>query len=390
MFELDRFDQLDAPTPVQSSEGLSSRPPSRSGDESPLAPHAWVGDHEILSELARGGMGVVYRARQHSLNRFVALKMILDDRLALPGASQILLEEAQAAASLDHPGIVPVYEVGQYQGKPYFTMALVEGSSLALTLAKGPLAPKTAADISRQVADAIAYAHRQQIMHLDIKPANVMLDTSNRVRVTDFGVARRIDSLRAPEERLIGTPQYMPPEQADPDGKMGTWSDIYAIGALLYACVTGRPPHWAATAAEVVCQVLHHEPVLPRRLNPAVPPDLEAIIVQAMSKQPHLRYGSAEELSEDLSRFLNELPVRARSPHGWHWVRSQARKHLVLASVSGFAALLLMGLTLTITMAFLQTRWELMELQKDAEELRQTLDAERRLMRTRLLQEASA
>ena len=238
------------------------------------------GEYELLEEIARGGMGVVFKARQTRLNRTVAVKMILAGELADHDDVERFLTEAEAAAGLDHPGIVPVYECGQIDGQHFFSMGFVEGQSLAALLAAGPLPAQKAAELLLEVAEAVAYAHDQGVIHRDLKPANILLDRDGRPRVTDFGLAKRVtgDSSLTRTGQAIGTPSYMPPEQAA--GKLdeiGPAADVYSLGAVLYAALTGRPPFQAASPLDTLLQVLEQEPAAPRQLNPDVPRDLETI-----------------------------------------------------------------------------------------------------------------
>ncbi len=250
----------------------SSAPPA--ADASEPARIRYFGDYEIESELARGGMGVVFLARQISLNRPVALKMILTGQLANETDVKRFYAEAEAAANLDHPGIVPIFEVGQHDGQHYFSMGFVEGQSLSQRLAHGPLPPGEAAALLVKVAEAIEYAHRRGVIHRDLKPGNILLDREGNPRVTDFGLAKKLegDSGLTGSGQIMGTPSYMPPEQAGGNrGDVGPAADVYALGATLYALVTGRPPFQAATAMDTVLQVIGEDPVPPRRLNASVP-----------------------------------------------------------------------------------------------------------------------
>ena len=226
----------------------------------------YFGDYEILREIARGGMGVVFQARQVSLNRTVALKMILAGQLANDTEVKRFYTEAEAAANLDHPGIVPIFEVGQHEGQHYFSMGFVEGQSLSQRLAEGPLPAREAAELIRRVSEAIEYAHRHGVIHRDLKPANILLDRDGNPRVTDFGLAKKIqgDSGLTGSGQIMGTPSYMPPEQAGGKrGEVGPAADVYALGATLYALLTGRPPFQAATAMDTV------HPGHQRRAGPA-------------------------------------------------------------------------------------------------------------------------
>jgi serine/threonine protein kinase/WD40 repeat protein len=275
----------------------------------------YFGDYEILRELARGGMGVVFQARQVSLNRLVALKMILAGQLADEADVKRFHTEAEAAANLDHPGIVPIFEIGQHEGQHYFSMAFVEGQSLSQKVATGPLPPREAAALLVKVCDAIEYAHRHDVIHRDLKPANILLDRAGNPRVTDFGLAKKLkdDSGLTGSGQIMGTPSYMPPEQAGGKrGEVGPAADVYALGATLYALLTGRPPFQAATAMDTLIQVINDEPVPPRRLNASIPLDLETICLKCLEKEPEGRYASAAAISEELTRFLDGEPILAR------------------------------------------------------------------------------
>ena len=272
------------------------------------------GDYEIIREIARGGMGVVFQARQLSLNRTVALKMILAGQLANETDVKRFYTEAEAAAGLDHPGIVPIFEVGQHAGQHYFSMGFVEGQSLSERLADGPLPCREAALLIRGVSEAIEYAHRRGVIHRDLKPANILLDQSGNPRVTDFGLAKqvRLDSGLTGSGQIMGTPSYMPPEQArGKQSEVGPPADVYALGAMLYALITGRPPFQAATPLETVAQVINDEPIPPRRLNASLPLDLETICLKCLEKEPAKRYPRASALEEDLGRYLDGKPIGA-------------------------------------------------------------------------------
>ena len=304
------------------------------------------GEYELLEEIARGGMGVVFKARQTRLNRTVAVKMILAGELADHDDVERFLTEAEAAAGLDHPGIVPVYECGQIDGQHFFSMGFVEGQSLAPLLAAGPLPPQRAAELVAQVADAVDYAHERGVIHRDLKPGNILLDKDGHPRVTDFGLAKRVagDSGLTRTGQALGTPSYMPPEQAS--GKLdaiGRGADVYALGAVLYAALTGRPPFQAATPIDTILQVLEQEPVAPRQLNAGVPRDLETVALKCLEKEPHKRYGTARELAEELRRFLRGEPILARPvgrvERGWRW----CRRNPVVAALSTAAVLLLVA-----------------------------------------------
>jgi tRNA A-37 threonylcarbamoyl transferase component Bud32 len=275
------------------------------------------GDYEILQEIARGGMGVVYKARQRTLNRTVALKMILAGQFATEDAVKRFYVEAEAAARLDHSGIVPIYEVGQEDGQHFMALAFVDGQSLWQRVKNAPLEPREAARLLQQVAEAVHFAHEQGIVHRDLKPQNILLTKDDQPRVTDFGLAKKqaSDSGLTATGEVIGTPSYMPPEQAaGKTTEIGRPADIYSLGATLYCLLTGRPPFQAATTLETLLQVLEHDPVPPRLLNRSIPADLEAICLKCLAKSPTQRYESCQLLAADLGRFLAGEPVSVSSP----------------------------------------------------------------------------
>jgi WD40 repeat protein/tRNA A-37 threonylcarbamoyl transferase component Bud32 len=273
------------------------------------------GDYDLLEEIAHGGMGIVYKARQKKLERIVALKMIRSGKFASPEEVERFYSEARAAAQLEHPGIVQVIEVGARATKHFYSMAYVEGSTLAAMIAKGPMAPRLASKLTRQVAEALDYAHQKGIVHRDVKPSNVLVDRQGQSRITDFGLAKRYraDSNITVAGTVIGTPSFMPPEQAaGKSDKVSPLADVYSAGAVLYCLITGRPPFHAATPAETMRQVLEEEPVSPRELNAAVDRDLETICLKCLQKEPAKRYHSAGALAEDLGHWLAQEPITAR------------------------------------------------------------------------------
>jgi hypothetical protein len=275
----------------------------------------YFGDYQILREIARGGMGVVFHARQMTLNRPVALKMILAGQLANEVDVKRFYTEAEAAANLDHPGIVPIFEVGQHEEQHYFSMGFVEGQSLSQRLADGPLPAREAAELIRRVSEAIEYAHQHGVIHRDLKPGNILIDAQGSPRITDFGLAKKVQggSDLTGSGQIMGTPSYMPPEQAGGKrGEVGPAADVYALGATLYALVTGRPPFQAATPMDTVLQLISDEPVPPRRLNASIPRDLETICLKCLEKAPPRRYASAQALADDLGRWLRGEPIMAR------------------------------------------------------------------------------
>ena len=309
----------------------------------------YFGQYELLSEIARGGMGIVYRARQRNLNRIVALKMILSGAIAAPEDVKRFYTEAEAAASLEHPNIVPIYEIGEYEGQHFFSMALVDGKSLAEPLKGGPLGAKEAAAIMAKVADAIDYAHSKGVIHRDIKPANILIDAKGEPKITDFGLARidEGDSILTRTGLILGTPSFMPPEQAS--GKVrdiGAHSDVYSIGATLYCLITGQAAFQGASPLETLNMVLNEPAKEPRRIVPSIPRDLQTICMKCLEKKPQDRYPSAGAVSKDLNRFLNGEPITARPPNAIVKLRYWIKKHpkLISRTFGALAALLLIAM----------------------------------------------
>ncbi len=304
-----------------------AKPTTLPKDASPTVNARQVGDYELLEELGRGGMGVVYKARQVSLNRVVALKMSLHREPVATGEKRFRAE-AEVAARLDHPHIIPVYERGDWEGHPYFVMKYVEGETLARLVAKGPLPPRIAAEHMLHVAQAVHHAHQQGVLHRDLKPSNILIDHDGQPHVTDFGLAKRLEeggSLTQSGD-VLGTPSYMSPEQAG--GKihlLGPRSDVYSLGAILYHLLTGRPPFQAASLMDTLRLVLEQEPVPPRLLNPKVDRALAMICLKCLQKPPDLRYASAAQLADDLQAFLRGEPISAESWSLVHFVGRMLR-----------------------------------------------------------------
>ena len=324
--------------------------------------HTSFGDYEILQEIARGGMGVVYKARQRGLNRTVAIKMILSGQLASPEDVQRFLTEAEAAANLQHPRIVPIYDVGEVDGQHYFSMGFVEGRSLSEKVADGPLSASEAAIITKKITSAIGYAHEKGIIHRDLKPANVLLDKDDEPQITDFGLAKQVQggSELTATGQVIGTPSFMPPEQAA--GKIdaiGERADVYSIGAILYTLIVGRPPFQANNPLDTLLQVLEKDPVAPRQLNPSLPQDLETICLKCLEKEPEKRYSSARDLEDELSRFINDEPIHARpignAERAWRWCR---RKPVVASLIAAVIFAMLTGTGVSTFFAVLASRRE--------------------------------
>jgi WD40 repeat protein len=297
--------------------------------------------YEILDQLGNGGMGIVYRARQTALNRIVAVKCLRSTQLTGEDLARFR-REAEAMAGLAHPNIVPVYDVGNPGGQPFFSMELLPGGSLTHQLGGNPLAGDEAARLVLTLAQAVQHAHEHGIVHRDLKPANVLLTTAGVPKIADFGLARTVTGGEdlTQSGAILGTPSYMAPEQTRPGhGEVSAQTDVYALGAILYELLTGRPPFKAATPLDTIIQVASLEPVSPRRLQPQIPRDLETICLKCLQKEPRKRYGSARALAEDLEHFLAREPVQARPSSPWERGVKWARRRPAVAALSGLILL---------------------------------------------------
>jgi predicted Ser/Thr protein kinase len=316
------------------SSGLSG--PGPAGSPSGTTPGQTFGDYELVEFVANGGMGVVYRARQRSLGRTVALKMIRGDMLGTDQAVQRFYQEARAAAALDHPNIVSIYEIGEQNGHHFFTMAFVAGKRLGLDVTpEHPLPPAEAAEVMLPVSDAVHFAHQHGIIHRDLKPDNVLIDSQGRPRVTDFGLAKHLqtDAHLTSPGTILGTPEYMAPEQAlGQEDKIGPATDVYALGGILYFLLTGRPPFEGGNTTEVLSRLLVETPKPPREINPNVPEALSAICARSLAKDPAGRYPSAAAFKAALLEFL-----------GRHTEARAAARPVAPARSSGIGSLAALG-----------------------------------------------
>jgi eukaryotic-like serine/threonine-protein kinase len=311
----------------------------------PPIPGSDFGQYELIRELGRGGMGVVYLARQKDLDRLVALKMILSSFLASDEVIHRFHTEAKAAARLRHPHIVQVFETGQCHGQHYFAMDFIEGRGLETLLQSGPLAAEKAVRLLVPIARAVGHLHDNGVIHRDLKPSNILADQAGHPYLTDFGLAKMLEEQggKTTTGMVIGTPSYMAPEQAAGGKRAGPLSDVYSLGAILYEMLTGRPPFHESTPLDTIVQVVEGEPTLPRQLNPAIPRDLEVICLKCLEKNPANRYVSAAALADDLERFLRGEAVEAK-PHGWvqklmRWGRRQPALASRLLSLCIFVAI---------------------------------------------------
>jgi WD40 repeat protein len=363
-------------------------PTTLAGRAAEAAPPRRVGEYEVLGELGRGGMGVVYKARDGRLGRVVALKMLLGGAFEHPSRRARFLWEAAAVARLQHPHIVQVYEAGEHRGDggechPYFTLELVEGGSLADRLADQLPPPRQAAAWLEQVARAVHYAHERGIVHRDLKPSNILLTADGQPKLCDFGIAKALEgeSVKTQSGLLVGTPEYMAPEQLDGSGRVGPAADVYALGAVLYTLLVGRPPFRAAGLAETLSLVAGHEPAPPRRWQPSVPADLETVCLKCLHKAPAGRYASAGELADDLARFLKGEPIRARPTPAWERAWKAMKRRPLVTALSAAVALV-------TALALVLVTWQWRRAEDKADQAQKAEEAAE--SRRRLAEEAEA
>jgi tetratricopeptide (TPR) repeat protein/tRNA A-37 threonylcarbamoyl transferase component Bud32 len=372
----DRLERLARPL-RQVVEAIADGEPSTdasgegTGPEQPGTPvPGQIADYEVLGELGRGGMGVVYRARQKGLKRLVALKVIRMRELVSADEARRFRAEAEMAAALDHPHVVPVHEVSEHEGQLFYSMRLMEGGSLAAQLERFRDDPHAAARLVATVARGVHHAHQRGILHRDLKPANILLDTEGQPHVSDFGLAKRVESDGSLTQTgaIVGTPQYMAPEQTQGQkGAVTTATDVYGLGAVLYALLTGKAPFRGDTVLETLEQVREREPASPRRSNAKVDRDLETICLKCLAKDPGRRYGSAEALAEDLERWLNGEPIQARRVGTGERIRKWVRRRPALAALAAVSALASLALVSGLL-------WHDARMKAAAEEARQERD----------------
>ncbi|QEF98636.1 Serine/threonine-protein kinase PknB [Stieleria maiorica] len=360
---LESSHHAEAPIPDSFFSKTSDAPPASDPDDDPVPDR--IGDYDVIGTLGKGGMGIVYLARQKAANRTVALKVIRPEHLAGMTAEQReraltrFRTEAQAAARLDHENMVTLYDVGESNGQQFLSMRYVQGRSLAEILRFGPIDNRPAATYIRQVCRALDEAHRQGILHRDLKPQNILIDAkTDRALVTDFGLAKlteQEDGLTRDGD-VMGTPQYMSPEQARDSAGVTVRSDVYAIGATLYHMLTARPVFQAATVWETLRQVMDRQPVSPRQLNPAIDLDLDTICLKCLEKDPTGRYKSAGDVADELDRYLSGVPILARPISTLGRLRRWSRRNRLIAASAATALGCLVFAFIAVSVSLVQTR----------------------------------
>jgi serine/threonine protein kinase len=366
------------------SEAQSQDPGQKPGDRDPwsVVRGQRFGGYLLLERIGEGGMGVVYKARQLKLDRLVAVKLLPFGQFSRAEVVERFRAEASAAASLQHPNIVAIHEVGEHEGQHYFSMDLIKGQTLTELVRDQPLPAKRAATYVKTIAEAVNYAHQHGILHRDLKPSNVLIDVNDQPRITDFGLAKRLtgkSGIRIGQSgsdpkseieltltgQVLGSPNFMSPEQAAGAQAIGPATDIYSLGALLYHLLTRQPPFQAETLTTLLKQVLETELVPPRLLNPSIPRDLEIIALKCLEKEPPRRYPTAQELADELGRFLEDKPIQARpvSPAGkvWKWCRRRPALAAMAAALMLTAALGLAGVLWQWQQARQNARAELLQ-----------------------------
>ncbi|MEL6105320.1 MAG: serine/threonine-protein kinase [Planctomycetota bacterium] len=326
--------------PPKSDYDDATLPPDPHQTAQPMSRSERVGAYELVEEIARGGMGVVFKAKHSKLNRIAALKMILGGRFSSEADIRRFQIEAEAAAKLDHPGIVPVYDIGEHDGQPFFAMKFIDGDSLAGKIAHYQNDSRVAAELMSSVARAVYHAHQRGILHRDLKPANILIDHDGRPLITDLGLAKSTadDSNLTNTGAVLGTPSYMSPEQARGEQSLTTASDIFALGTILYELLTGRPPYKRGSSIETVMSVINDTAEAPRRVNASLDADLELICLKCLEKEPENRYATAAQLAQDLDNWLRGEPISVRAPSvtglAARWIKKNRRVTYVMLACS--------------------------------------------------------
>ena len=337
---------LEATLAPESTHDDATLPPNASSAQpgTPLRSKERIGAYELIEEIARGGMGVVFKAKHSKLNRIAAVKMILGGGFSSEADVRRFQIEAEAAAKLDHPGIVPVYDIGEHEGQPFFAMKFIDGGSLAEKITHYQNHPRVAAELMALVARAVFHAHQRGILHRDLKPANILIDRDGQALITDLGLAKSTadDSNLTNTGTVLGTPSYMSPEQARGEQSLTTASDIFSLGAILYELLTGRPPFKRGSSIETVMSVINDTVESPRRINPNLDADLELICLKCLEKEPEDRYATAAELAQDLDSWRRGEPISVRTPSVTgllaRWVKKNRRvTYAMLACSFGVA-----------------------------------------------------
>jgi serine/threonine protein kinase len=338
-----------------------------------------IGDYELMEELGRGGMGVVYKARQCSLNRVVALKMILAANFSSNVQRLRFIREAELIASLRHPNIIAIHEIGEFEGQPYYSMDFIEGTSLKELLKDNALAWSEAARFAQVIAQAMQFAHEHGVIHRDLKPHNILVDHLRELHVADFGLARDLnnDYSLTMTGAMVGTPNYMSPEQSSGSGEILPSADVFAIGAILYEMLTALMPFRGGSLSEVLENVRSIDPIAPRLVNPLIPRDLNTVCLKCLQKEPGRRYLTAGELADDLDRVLRDIPIEAKPissiERGWRWCK---RNRNLASVISGSATIIVLG-TVTAFIVLNQERIQAQQAELKAKQAQKVAESER-------------